>query len=69
VKVTSTPFSWTMLMGVLVLIALLASEVILQLAGKPDTTIAHLVTLAVPLVIGFLIGVPVNPGMIESPKA
>ena len=68
-KVTSTPFSWTMLMGVLVLIALLASEVILQLAGKPDTTIAHLVTLAVPLVIGFLIGVPVNPGTVESPKA
>jgi hypothetical protein len=57
-----------MVIGVVILVALLAAEVILQLAGKPDTTISTVVTYAIPLIIGFLIGVPVNPGTTTSPN-
>ena len=55
-------------MGVVVLIALLAAEVVLQLAGKADLTISNMVSYAIPLIIGFLVGVPVNPGTTTSPK-
>lgn len=54
-------------MGVIILIALLAAEVVLQVTSHPDATITHLVALAVPLVIGFLIGVPVNPSTNSPP--
>jgi hypothetical protein len=68
-KTIETPFSWTMVMGVLLVIVLTAGVVILDLAGKSDVTLTNLLTYAIPLVIGFLIGVPVNPGTTTSPKA
>ena len=61
-KVTPTTFNATMIAAVVILVALVAAEVALNIAGKTDVTITNIVGYAIPALIGFIIGAPLTKG-------
>lgn len=68
-KPSNSPFNWTIGVAALLAVALLAAEVILQVSGHGSDTLTANIWIPFTLLIGFIIGVPVNPSSSADPKA